>query len=132
MLRKQHRGFGGWGYKATKWHQGTPRVFEELCAIIHTFAPRAPLDSLNVAWGALFALRGPFGKIFVPKIEIREHHWTLKSDFGGSKTSRSRTKLRFSRPPHCFRCNGQPQHGFQSFPRHLPTATFSWGPRQWA
>ena len=78
------------------------------------------------------ALRGPFGKILDPKMEIREHHWNLKSDFGGSKTPRPRTKMGFSTPPHCFRCNARPQHGFQRFPRHLSTATCSWGRRQWA
>ena len=95
-----------------------------------------PLDSLNVPRGAL-SFPGKHsevrsGRFSPPKLRFGSIIGLQKSDFGGSNTSRSRTKMRFSRPPHCFRCNGRPQHGFQSFPRHLSTATFSWGRRQWA
>ena len=51
--------------------------------------PAWALGSLLVPRGAFSvperALRGPFGTIFDPKIEIREHHWTPKLDFGGSQ-----------------------------------------------
>ena len=128
-------GLGAGGPTSTNRSTGPPSFRGALCynPYICSAGPAGlPQRCLGSTFVPGEALRGPFGKIFDPKIEIREHHWTLKSDFGGSKTSRPRTKMRFSRPPHCFRCNGRPQHGFQSFPRHLSTATFSWGRRQWA
>ena len=69
---------------------GPPRFFEELTAIIKVFAPGCPVGSVLVPQGAFSVpkgvLRGLFRTIFDPVIEIREHHWTQKLDFEGSKT----------------------------------------------
>ena len=63
---------------------------EELTAIIKVFAPGCPVGSVLVPQGAFSVpkgvLRGLSRTIFDPVIEIREHHWTQKLDFEGSKT----------------------------------------------